>query len=354
MQHVLACLVAGAATFLFLFALRPVAYRIGLLDVPGGRKLHGSAVPLVGGVAMYGGFLVGVAVLTDLAVSWLAVAGAAGLLVALGFADDLVELPFGLRLFAQVVALWLIAYSGAARLDTLGNLLGPWELTLGAWAIPFTVFAGVGVINAFNMVDGLDGLASGVGVVVFSVSAALALSGGRVTDLHVALLMLAVVTVFFLINFRVGGALWGRVFMGDAGSLFIGLVIACLLMRLSQGPAAVIEPVTAIWIFALPLIDTLSLMVRRVRHGRSPFAADRSHLHHVLQRAGFSDRQVVYLMVGASVLLAAAGVVMQWAGVPEFVRFYLFVLLFLAYLTAMFRAWRLEKALRRWREAQVA
>ncbi len=341
---------ATAGTLVTLYLLRPVAYQIGLLDVPGGRKCHEGAVPLVGGMAMYLGFVLGLGALVDVPEPWLAVSAAAGLLLVVGVLDDLRELPWWLRIGVQVGAMWMVAQWGGIRLESLGQLLGPWDLGLAGWAVAFTVFAGVGVVNAYNMVDGLDGLAGGIGAVVFAACAILAHQAGRMTDFYVAGIMLAVVFTFFVVNFRVA-RWWGRVFMGDGGSLFVGLVIACLLIRLSQGPGAPIEPVTALWLFCLPLVDTLSLMVRRVRQGRSPFAADRTHFHHVLQRAGLRDRAIVCIAMVGSVCLAALGFVLQQAGVPQWVRFALFLLLFFGYLSAMMQAWRLEKALRSWLRA---
>ncbi len=135
--------------------------------------------------------------------------------------------------------------------------------------------------------------------------------------------------------------------MGDAGSMFLGFVLAWFLIQLSQGENRLLAPVTALWILALPLIDTVSMMVRRIRLGRSPFLADREHLHHILMAAGFTPKQTLVLMVLVAFTATGIGLVGHLVGAPEHWMFLGFIALFTLHHWAVMRAWRLKRFLRR-------
>jgi len=339
--------VAGATTLALLVVLRPIAFQVGLVDEPGGRKQHGTSVPLIGGAAMFAGFTLSFLLLKGLPPMWHPFLSASALMLVIGVLDDLHPLPSVVRLAAQVFAVSLVCISGDVRLESVGDLLGAGEGMLGDWVVPFTIFAAMGVINAFNMVDGLDGLASGLALILFAFLGSLATLAGMTTDLHVIFILEIVVAIFFICNFCITSTWVSRVFMGDGGSMFLGLAIACLLIRFSQEPHQVIQPVTALWLFALPLMDTVSLMLRRVFHGRSPFSADRRHLHHVLLRAGLSAKQVVYVVLAVSFVMSSIGLLGLYFEVPENVMFAGFMGLFALYFLTLMRAWRVAKVIRR-------
>ncbi len=136
-------------------------------------------------------------------------------------------------------------------------------------------------------------------------------------------------------------------FPADAGSLFLGLAVAWFLIRFTQDPINLLNPITAVWVFALPIMDTVAIMSRRVMRGRSPFYPDRDHFHHILLLAGFSVRTTVLIILGISLLLSGFGLAAEWAGVPETMMFYGFLILFGAYFWGMHHAWKVMKALRR-------
>jgi len=141
--------------------------------------------------------------------------------------------------------------------------------------------------------------------------------------------------------------------MGDAGSLFLGLAVTWFLIRLTQDPINLLRPITAVWMFALPIMDTVAIMSRRVMRGRSPFSPDREHFHHILLVAGFSVRSTVLIILGLSLLLSGIGLASEGAGIPESVMFYSFMLLFAAYFWGMNHAWKVMKALRRVHDAKL-
>lgn len=339
--------ITAAAALLLMPVLMRAAIRLDLLDRPGGRKAHQGAVPLVGGLAMYLAFAFGLMSLPEGLGSMRALVAGATLLVVVGVLDDMSELTSASRFLAQIIAGLLMVFWADVVLLDLGNLVSTQLVTLGVWSIPLTVFAVVGVINALNMIDGVDGLAGSVSLVCALALALLAGMNGNVVAMSVLLVLAAAILVFLSFNLRLPWQRRARVFMGDAGSMFLGFALGWFLVQLSQGEAAAFSPAVALWLFGLPLIDTITMMLRRMARGRSPFAADREHFHHVLLMVGFSSKTTLAIMVSAAVLMAAIGILGQLAGVPDAMMFYGFLAVFACYFYMILRAWRVMRFLRR-------
>jgi len=155
-----------------------------------------------------------------------------------------------------------------------------------------------------------------------------------------------VLFAFLLYNWRFGER-QAKTFMGDSGSMLIGFVLAWSLVDLSQGVQRAMAPVTALWLFAVPLIDTLTMMVRRIRKRQSPFTADCEHFHHLLQCAGIGKYQTTLLITLMAVLYTAFGLYGHFTGIPEYVMFYLFLVLFLLHLMIIMHAWKTMRFLKR-------
>jgi len=336
-----------------IWLFRPVASRIGLVDQPGGRKNHRQATPLIGGVAIFCAFLLLLLTLEIPLGQWRAFFLASAVVFIIGMLDDFQETPPWSRFAAQIGASLIIVLWGNIELRNLGGLFGNQDVLLGVAAVPFSIFCSVGVINATNMLDGLDGLAGGLLLVVFGALLALAWQGGLMAEVRILLLFCGVLVGFLLFNFRFSHDRAATVFLGDAGALFLGLAVAWFLIRFTQEPLGLLRPITAIWLFALPIMDTVAIMSRRVMLGRSPFSPDREHFHHILRAAGFSARTTVFIMLGISLLMAAIGLAGEWAGVPEFIMFYGFLALFAVYFWGMHHAWKVMKALRRVHDRQL-
>ena len=162
---------------------------------------------------------------------------------------------------------------------------------------------------------------------------------GRTAELHMILLLIAVVAGFLYLNLQFPWRSRAQVFMGNAGSMFLGLTLAFLLVSLSQGENRAMAPVTALWLLAIPLIDTVSMMLRRSINGRSPFAADREHYHHILVHAGFTVSQALLVIIGLASALAGIGLIGLYLDVPERVLFYAFLGLFGLHFVVLMRAW---------------
>lgn len=348
-QHlIVGVVVAFAAALVAIRLLKPLAPRLGLVDEPGGRKKHGGAVPLVGGLAVVAGFVGGIGAGGGLAaVSPALVVAVLGLL-ALGTVDDALALRGVTKLFWQFAMAALAVLGGGAVISHLGMLPGIGALDLPPLvAAPLTIFALVGLINAVNMLDGLDGLAGGVSAAMLAWLLLLAGLQGQSTHQLLTAVLLAALVAFLFFNGRLPWRRQAEVFLGDAGSMCLGLVVGWCVIQGSQAQTAVVSPVVYLWIVALPVMDTLSLTVRRVLRGRHPFVADRDHIHHLFLRAGFTPGEASYCLVGISFVVGGMGVLAGFAGVPDWLLAVSLAGLMILHYVFVRYAWRTMKALGR-------
>ncbi len=363
MDGLVVLILAAAASAIIIRLMIALAPRVGLVDHPGEHKQHEHVTPFVGGFGVVAALLVAVAALffyyPAQGTAWLSLLVCGLVMFLVGLADDRWKLSFRIRLVVQAALAFLMVYGGGVSLTSLGDLVFTGDVSLGALAVPFTVFATIGGINAQNMVDGIDGLAGTIaaGTLVL-VAVITGLSGSGATHL-LAMATLGGVLGFLWFNLRFGTQHRARTFMGDNGSMMLGFIVVWLLITLTQdtgavgngrvegaGQGALISPVAALWLFAIPLVDTLSVMLRRVWLGQSPFTPDRNHLHHLLQRAGFRVENVVTTIGLLHFGLGSVGVLaLQW-GASEGLMFFAFLCVFAAYLGITARPWRFVPALR--------
>lgn len=329
-----AVLAFAITAFLSHFLRRP-ALRIGLIDVPGGRKQHAGEIPVVGGIAMFCGFAFSLFGVAQIGSSNLVLVCALALMVMVGALDDMHDLSARHKFVAQIIgALFMTSWAGN-HVSQIGNLLGFGSLGLNNWAIPFTVVCVLGVINAINMLDGLDGLAGSVCAgALFWLAVAATLSNLE-APLSIAVLMLSAVAGFLLLNLRLPWQPHARVFMGDAGSMMLGFTLVWLAVDLTQGSNRSLPPIVAVWIIALPLADMARVMLSRILRNQSPFLADRIHLHHLLIARGYSSNRVVLTMAGLSIACGAIGISGWKLGVPDYALFYVFIAALAVYCIAL-------------------
>jgi undecaprenyl-phosphate alpha-N-acetylglucosaminyl 1-phosphatetransferase/UDP-N-acetylglucosamine 2-epimerase len=339
---VAASAIALAVTLFAIFAMRPWARRVGLVDKPDLRKRHKGRVPVIGGICFFLGTLAGLSYLGYLDSFVMSVMMASALIVAAGVADDVCNLSVRARIGGEAAVIGLVILGSGVYLNELGPVLPGIELSLGLVGIPLTVFAVIGLINAFNMLDGIDGLATAMAMVSIATILVFAGAGGAMPGVMVLLVVLfASLVPYLCVN--LGWPDGRRVFMGDAGSTLLGFLIAWSLIYLSQAPVGLLGPVDVLWCVALPVIDTFAVMVRRMRAGRSPFSADRQHLHHLLIDAGSSPKGALVMMVAAGVALGALGYVLR--DTPVLFNLFAFVATLLAYVFGLTRL--LDRARRR-------
>ena len=345
---VAASVIALAVTLFAIFSLRPVARRVGLVDRPDERKQHRGRVPLIGGLCFFLGTVIGLVYLgyVDRLVASLLVP--ATIIVMTGVVDDLYSLSVRSRLIVQGCSVFIVIAATGIYLDSAGNVLGFDDLNFGLLGIPLTIFAVIGLINAFNMLDGIDGLAASQAMV--SIAAISLYAHGGLAPLGVLLLLqvlFAALVPYLCVN--LGWPDGRKIFMGDAGSTLIGFLLGWSLIFLSHRGVDRLAPVDALWCVALPVMDTLAVMARRMRAGHSPFKPDRQHLHHLLLDAGCSPRRALLLMLAASALLAAFGAGLRHA--PQTLSLLLFGSVLTAYVLRFDRA---LAVLRPWLQVQAA
>jgi UDP-GlcNAc:undecaprenyl-phosphate GlcNAc-1-phosphate transferase len=300
-----------------MIALRPVAIAMNLIDRPGGRKLHIGDVPVVGGIAMLLGMVLGMGLvpLSDQISGSLLAASA--ILVTVGLLDDRFELSPWARLPVQIVAALVLIMGAGVTIETLGAPFGETYRLEGLTSYLFTIFVVVASINAFNMLDGMDGLAGALAMVALAALAILAQSGGDIPTLAVCVVIMGAVAAFLVSNLPIHVNRDVRCFMGDSGSTLLGFLVVWLCISVSQDPTPAAHPVTVLWVVAIPLIDLFWTVIRRNLRGISPFKPDNGHLHHLVLRAGFDVRTAFVLLVLLAILLAAFGISLEHLGLPD-------------------------------------
>jgi UDP-GlcNAc:undecaprenyl-phosphate GlcNAc-1-phosphate transferase len=325
-------LTASMATFIAIALLRPFALSINLVDIPSSRKLHSGSVPLIGGIAMFLGFVVSFLILPVDLNDFNYFILASLILVCIGVLDDHRDISVLVRLLFQALAAIIIVSGGGLSITSLGNILGTGEIFLNGWAYFITVIAIIAGINAVNMADGIHGLAGGNSLVTFLAILFLAIGNIPYQNLWILLLFCAVLPVFLMYNLCIGMSKSKRIFMGDAGSMFIGMGIVWLLLDFSQSNSRIFNPVTALWLFAVPIIDIVWAIMRRIASGKSPFKPDIYHIHHILMHLGVKQANVLLIVLFLSLLMALIGILGERYEIAEWMMFSGFLIVFILYL----------------------
>ena len=332
-------------TFLAIKALRPIADKVGLLDMPNYRKHHQGAVPLIGGVAIFIGVAITSLIFMTLSYQQKILLGSSLIIVLLGVFDDLRDISVRFRLFVQASCTIFMCLSLNVTLSYLGNMFGFSELNIGIIGYLVAVMAVIGGINAYNMMDGIDGLAGSMALISLIALIILFASKGAIEYIHWAMVFAVAIIPYLFANLRLG---WfkQKIFMGDAGSMLLGFVIVWLLILGTQQETKYFRTVTALWIISVPLMDMAAIMIRRVRKGNSPFKPDRKHLHHIFLRAGLNSRQALAVIVVAAVLLTSIGIAGELWQVPEWIMLVGFLCLFAGYYYSLHQIWKIVRWMR--------
>ena len=244
--------------------------------------------------------------------------------------DDLRNLKAVTRLFIQAgCTIGLIFFSGV-YIESLGNLFGLGEIYLGFWGIPFTIFCIVGMVNAFNMIDGLNGLCASLCLVCFTAIIYM-INADTVPSLFPLILPVGAITGFLMYNLGVLGN-QRTVFLGDNGSNALGFMCAWILVYFSSVENSNFAPVTALWFVAIPFFDAVGVMASRALKGIMPLMPGRDHLHHKLLDMRFSSNAIYVILISISALFAAIGYILN-NSFPEshYISFYAFIILWLCY-----------------------
>lgn len=305
-------LVAAAAAFTLTFLSIPVVIRLAwkfkCYDLPGKRRFHCDPTPRGGGAGFFLGSVLPMLILLPADRVLASYCGAAALLFAVGAVDDIRSLGWKPKMAAIAAAASVAVFGGGIEIREIA--LGPaGVLSLGRFSAPFTLLAIVGMTNAMNLLDGLNGLAGGASLLGFLFIGLAAFSAGNSAIAVVSLIFVAALAGFLIYNFP-----RARIFMGDAGSLFLGFSLAVFSIILTQEPHHPVSPLVPVLALLLPLFDTLRVMTVRMLRGRNPFTADKSHLHHLLVRRGMSSFAAVILLWTICAVCGTAALLLERHG----------------------------------------
>ena len=298
-------LLAVLITIMMTPLLSSLAIHHNLVDLPDARKVHSIPIPRIGGIAMACGAFAPLLLWYHADRFVLAFLAGAAVLVFFGLLDDFHDLPPKVKFAGQILAALIVITAGGVQIRSLGMLL-PDAVLPPLFGVPLTLVAIVGATNAINLSDGLDGLAGGICLLIFSARGYLAYLEGNPSIGLIALALFGV--LFGFLRFNTHPA---TIFMGDAGSQFLGYSAATLAIALTQSKAT-LSPVLPLILLGFPILDTLTVMVTRIVQKRSPFSADKNHFHHHLLGLGLQQSESVLIIYILQTLLIGAALLLRY------------------------------------------
>lgn len=279
--------------------VKKLAFLIGATDKPNYRKVHQKIMPRLGGLAIFLSFIIGILIYKPISNTYLPIIIGSFVIILTGALDDMIEISPKLKLAGQIVAAAVVVIMGDIRVDFI-NLPFGGKIEFGILSIPFTMLWIVGITNAINLIDGLDGLAAGVSTIALFTIAGMSFITGQVIVSVFALIVAVSTAGFLFYNFHPA-----KIFMGDTGALFLGYIISVISL-LGYKNVTFISLIIPVIILGVPISDTFFAIIRRLVNRQPLSAPDKSHLHHCLLRSGFTHRQTVLLIYAMSIFLGLA------------------------------------------------
>lgn len=298
--------------------VKKIAFIIGATDKPNQRKVHQKIMPRLGGLAIYISFLIGMIIIQPNPKFLLpipnpsehlnlAIFAGSLIIILTGVIDDAKEISPKVKLIGQILASFIVVFLGDIRVEFINLPFGGGQLDFGMLSIPITMVWIVGITNAINLIDGLDGLAAGVSSIALFTIAGMAYIMGNPYVVVIALIAAVSTLGFLLYNFHPA-----KIFMGDTGALFLGFLISVLSL-LGFKNVTVISLIIPVIILGVPISDTFFAIIRRLVNKQPLSAPDKSHLHHCLLRSGFSHQQTVLLIYAMSAIFGMAAFIFSQA-----------------------------------------
>lgn len=316
-----------------------LAMRLGFTDKPGGRKTHKEETPAIGGLVIYPVFvlIVLLAGLSDQ--SFIPLFSCIAIILFAGFLDDKHDMSARFKFLVQFLVALIITVIGGIKVTYMGFYPLRDEVYLGIFAVPFTTVCIMLLINAINMIDGIDGLAGGISTIIFAMIAFIAAYHGDTQTLYLSLIITGCLIGFLIYNMRTPFNKSAKLFLGDSGSMASGVLLAWICIPLSQygqGERLLI-PASVAWLLAVPVMDAFALMMYRIAKGKSPFDADRNHLHHHFIDAGIKTEYATPLILFISFLFGAIGIFASMTWIDDYVIMFPWVVIILFHTYMKFR-----------------
>ena len=315
---ILSFVTAFALTYLAIPSVINIAKKKNLVDVPGDRTSHEEITPSLGGIAIFAGMIFSIIMWTPFKVfgDLQYILGAFIIIFLIGAKDDILPMSPGRKMLGQLLATCILVYKANIRLTSFYGIFGITQLP-EMWSIVITIFTILVIINAFNLIDGINGLSGGVGGLI---SFALGTWFFMVDSMGLAIIAFSLLgAVLAFLRFNVTPA---KIFMGDTGSLLLGLVCSILVIQFIESHKLIVgskyyfkaAPAAAVGILILPLFDTFRVFVTRALRGRSPFQPDRNHIHHLLIDTGLSHMQATFILLFVNTCFIALVMKFQFLG----------------------------------------
>lgn len=316
-MYIMPFLALASVAILIMPAVK-LARKLGIIDAPGGRKQHIKAVPPIGGLVVFPVAIM-LALVSGISAQtyWPLFVGLTLLLIT-GAADDKLDINAWIKFFMQITAAVLIVIFGNAQIFYLGDFGVLDDMLWTGWlAIPFSITAVVLLINAINLIDGVDGLAGGVATIILGFFGVAAILHGDAERALMIFILVGALGGFLIHNMRNPWRRKASVFLGDAGSMCLGLAVAWFAIFAARAPTDAMVPMSVAWVLALPVFDICAQFYRRVREGKHPFDPDRGHFHHHFIEAGLPVKLVTPIILGIVFALGLFGWVGVALGIPQ-------------------------------------
>lgn len=292
-------------TFCFVAIIMPfikrLALQIGAVDMPRTRHIHNKPMPKMGGIGIFLGFLLGYMLFSEPSVQMNSILIGGFIIILIGLIDDMTELKPLIKFIGQLASACVIVFYGQFLLNDI-SAFGIY-LHFGVLAYPITIFFILGCINCINLIDGLDGLSSGISSIYFLTVGIIAVMQGKFgLDFVLSFVMLGSTLGFLVHNFHPAS-----IFVGDSGSMFMGFIISVIAL-LGFKNVTMTSLIIPLLLIAIPILDTLFAIVRRLLKGESPSKADKFHIHHQLLNRNFSQTATVLIIYLIDLLFAFASI----------------------------------------------
>lgn len=314
-------------TFSSIILLRPFAIKLGIVDKPSERKTHSGYIPVIGGVSIFIGFyvsLIGEYTNDNILIAFVL---SSFLILVLGFIDDCYPLSATLKILVQIIIVSSMVYFTGLKFETFGHSFGLTnQISLGVFSYPITILGIVFVTNAYNLMDGTDGVASCLVLLAIIGINIIDLPYGSFYPNTVSVALIGSLIPFLWFNIIKNSE--KKIFLGDSGSLFLGYIIASILLQQSQINEN-LSPTYVLWIIAIPVFDVIAVMTYRLKKSHSLFTPDRKHLHHFLESLGLSTINVILVIIGFGLLFLLLGLLIEYNA--RFISFPIFLLLLIFY-----------------------
>ncbi|MFW6022017.1 MAG: MraY family glycosyltransferase [Halanaerobiaceae bacterium] len=317
-------------TYCFTPLIRNFAIKINAVDMPNSRKINKKAIPTIGGIAIYIGFLLPVLILTSINEMVMGIILGGTFILIIGIIDDLYELSPLMKLMGQITAAVILIICGI-KIEFITNPFGGGMIYLGYWGIPLTLLWVVGVTNTVNLVDGLDGLAAGISAIAAFTLFFVGLQEGQVLAAVMAITLAGSSLGFLKYNFNPA-----QIFMGDTGAMFLGFILAAVSVSGALKSAATVTLIVPVLALGVPIFDTIFAIIRRISNGKPIGEADHGHIHHRLLAIGLNQRQAVLSVYAISMGLGLMALIINGSNIHDAI-----VILLVVIMTLIYGAWKL-------------